>query len=68
MSPTLDSPDGSDVGRRDGAPRVRRLLGLLVVAACAAPIFAHGCHRWDHDDEPAFAPPPPRVHQANVPR
>ncbi|MBY0513320.1 MAG: hypothetical protein K2P78_05350 [Gemmataceae bacterium] len=33
-------------------------FGVLVVlvAAVAAPVFAHGCHAGDHDDEPAAAP------------
>lgn len=31
------------------------------------PIFAHGCHTGDHDDEPAFAPPPADVTSAPPP-
>ena len=27
-----------------------------VVVLVALPIFAHGCHRGDHDDEPVFVP------------
>jgi hypothetical protein len=38
---------------------------LLILVVLALPIFAHGCHSGDHDDEPLFAPPaqqqePPR--------
>jgi hypothetical protein len=39
---------------------VRRLspvfLVFAVVVLVALPIFAHGCHRGDHDDEPLVAP------------
>lgn len=33
-------------------------FGVLVVllAALAVPVFAHGCHAGDHDDEPLAAP------------
>ena len=34
---------------------------LLIPLLLAVPIFGHGCHRGDHDDEPVFAPPPERV-------
>jgi hypothetical protein len=34
----------------------RGLIGI-VVAVLALPLFAHGCHTGDHDDEPAFHPP-----------
>jgi hypothetical protein len=33
-----------------------RGLGLLVFLGLAVPLFGHGCHRWDHDDEPSFIP------------
>jgi len=26
------------------------------MAFAALPIFAHGCHRGDHDEEPLFVP------------
>jgi hypothetical protein len=46
-------------------PPVRRALVFFVIALLTLPIFAHGCHTGDHDDEPAFVPsartqePPP---------
>jgi hypothetical protein len=33
----------------------------------ALPIFAHGCHRGDHDDEPAFIPIEHRASSAELP-
>ncbi len=33
-----------------------RGFGFLVLIALAVPILAHGCHRWDHDDEPVILP------------
>jgi hypothetical protein len=29
---------------------------FVFVAALALPVFAHGCHAGDHDDEPLFIP------------
>ena len=39
-------------------PRLRLSLvaSLLIPVVLAVPIFAHGCHAGDHDDEPLFAP------------
>ena len=34
-----------------------RLIPLFVLLALVVPVFAHGCHGGDHDDEPAFVPP-----------
>jgi hypothetical protein len=31
-------------------------LLFAVVALVVLPIFAHGCHRGDHDDEPLVVP------------
>lgn len=43
----------SGAGTRGAASPVF-ILGALVL--CVLPVFAHGCHRGDHDDEPAVAP------------
>ena len=51
---------GSGVSRAD-RPAVR-LLPLFVVLSLVVPVFAHGCHAGDHDDEPAVAPPV-RLHE-----
>jgi hypothetical protein len=32
-------------------------VSFLIVAILIFPIFAHGCHREDVDDEPGFIPP-----------
>ena len=48
----------SGAGTREAASPVF-LLGALVL--CALPVFAHGCHRGDHDDEPAVVPVQSRV-------
>ena len=34
-----------------------QLLPHLLVVVLVVPLFAHGCHRGDHDDEPAQSPP-----------
>lgn len=39
----------------------RRAFWFLAVALTTLPLFAHGCHRGDHDDEPLFVPLSPRV-------
>jgi hypothetical protein len=39
------------------SPPARRALVFFVTAILLIPIFAHGCHTGDHDDEPAFVPP-----------
>lgn len=46
-------PDPPRAARRAFA----RLLPVFVVLSLAVPLFAHGCHRGDHDDEPSVAPP-----------
>jgi hypothetical protein len=38
-------------------PRLSPVVCLLMVIALALPIFAHGCHTGDHDDEPSLIPP-----------
>ena len=40
-----------------GVPRLSLLVWLLIPLVLAVPLFAHGCHMGDHDDEPALAPP-----------
>jgi hypothetical protein len=37
-------------------PVPRLLTPFFVAALLLFPIFAHGCHRGDHDDEPTVAP------------
>jgi hypothetical protein len=39
----------------------------VAVALVTLPILAHGCHRGDHDDEPAVAPADRRVPDAIPP-
>jgi hypothetical protein len=41
-------------GERRAAASPVYLLGAI--ALCVLPIFAHGCHRGDHDDEPTVMP------------
>ncbi len=45
-----DAIDNAVVGR------ARSLAFALISLLCVVPIFAHGCHRGDHDDEPLFQP------------
>lgn len=47
---------------RSGVAGAARLLPLFVVLSLVVPVFAHGCHAGDHDDEPAVAPPV-RLHE-----
>ncbi len=46
---------------RETGPRFRLWLSpvscLLISVILVLPLFAHGCHTGDHDDEPQFAPP-----------
>jgi hypothetical protein len=59
LAPLADLPrrgEGEDSGR-SAVPAPIRLLPVFVFLALVVPIFAHGCHGGDHDDEPAFAPP-----------
>jgi hypothetical protein len=51
----------------DRAPRPgpSLLAAVLIPVVLAVPLFAHGCHTGDHDDEPVFAPP---VRNAEAPR
>jgi len=44
---------------------LKRALWLFVPIALGLPLFAHGCHTGDHDDEPQVAPP---IHSAEPPR
>jgi hypothetical protein len=37
-------------------PGLSPIVWLLIVVVLALPIFAHGCHAGDHDDEPALFP------------
>ena len=48
----------SGVWSRERKPAsVPRAVWFAVLALLLTlPIFAHGCHRGDHDDEPQFAP------------
>ena len=43
------------------APRFRLapVVWLLLAGLLALPIFAHGCHTGDHDDEPLLISPSP---------
>ncbi len=43
-------------------------LILAAVAMLALPIFAHGCHRGDHDDEPLYAPVEQRASPVELPK
>lgn len=44
-------------GNRPGPPFwLTPLSCLLVPLVLALPVFAHGCHTGDHDDEPSAAP------------
>jgi len=38
-------------------PQLSPLVWLLLAVALALPVFAHGCHTGDHDDEPLLSPP-----------
>ncbi|MCE9561624.1 MAG: hypothetical protein K8U57_06175 [Planctomycetes bacterium] len=38
---------------------------LVFITFLALPIFAHGCHRGDHDDEPLVVPIEHRVEAIN---
>lgn len=46
----------SEVGSRATGPAPRPLWFFFAVLLLTLPIVSHGCHRWDHDDEPALAP------------
>lgn len=48
--PVLDSNSGPTLP-------ARRVLVFFTIALLTLPIFAHGCHTGDHDDEPLFLPP-----------
>jgi len=41
----------------DPRPQLSSLVWLLLAVALALPVFAHGCHTGDHDDEPLLSPP-----------
>lgn len=47
---------GSEIAEREAVQRPTRAFLLGAVALCVLPIFAHGCHRGDHDDEPTVVP------------
>ena len=59
----------SGVGSRETEPEpVPRAVWVAFAAMLLAlPIFAHGCHRGDHDDEPAFIPVEHRIISAELP-
>lgn len=37
-------------------PGLSPIAWLVIVVVLALPIFAHGCHAGDHDDEPVLFP------------
>lgn len=39
--------------------RLSPIVWLLMAGMLTLPIFAHGCHTGDHDDEPLLIPPSP---------
>ncbi|MBA4190173.1 MAG: hypothetical protein C0467_19485 [Planctomycetaceae bacterium] len=43
-------------------------LIFAAIAFLVLPIFAHGCHRGDHDDEPLFVPVEHRATSVDVAR
>lgn len=45
-------------------PSARRVFVFFAFAITLIPLFAHGCHTGDHDDEPLFVP---RVHNWETP-
>ncbi|VTT96450.1 unnamed protein product [Gemmataceae bacterium] len=47
---------GPEIGDREAVQRPTRAFFLGAIALCVLPIFAHGCHRGDHDDEPTVVP------------
>ncbi|WP_439626491.1 hypothetical protein [Gemmata sp.] len=50
---------GSGIGKSVRCPSPACVLGA--VALCVLPVFAHGCHRGDHDDEPTVVPVESRI-------
>lgn len=57
----------SVVGRESAGGAGPRLWWLIPVLV-AVPLFAHGCHTGEHDDEPAVAPPVAGATEPEVPR
>jgi hypothetical protein len=49
-------------------PPTRQVLLFAIIALLIFPIFAHGCHRWDHDDEPNLIPIDHRAASMELPR
>jgi hypothetical protein len=66
-SRSAHAPDGE--AHRDWgvvpSPVSRFLTLVFVIALLTLPIFAHGCHTGDHDDEPVFVP---QAHDPESPR
>jgi hypothetical protein len=60
---------GSGVRSPESAPAAAPRAAWLAVLAMllALPILGHGCHRGDHDDEPAVAPVESRATHAESP-
>lgn len=59
---------GVGSGKWAGSRRRFPAAWLVVAFLLAVPIFGHGCHRGDHDEEPLFVPPPPRAGEVAPPR
>ena len=55
-------------GQPPPAPLRLALLFAVVVMLLTLPIFGHGCHRGDHDDEPAFVPTDRHAADSELPR
>ena len=54
---SCQEPERQERNKRPGSwAWLSPLSGLLALVALAVPLFAHGCHAGDHDDEPVFAP------------
>jgi len=49
-------PESQAKDKDSGGLRTPARLGFWVIALLLIQIFAHGCHRGDHDDEPLFVP------------
>jgi hypothetical protein len=55
------TPDVSETPPPTPETLVRPVKALLLLAVLLLPIFAHGCHGDDVDDEPTFVPVTPNV-------
>ena len=61
----VPGPGDAGAGPPAPAPAWSWLVVPFAAVLLALPIFAHGCHSGDHDDEPLFAP---RARQPESPR